>query len=409
VNNIEPTAKFIILDFNCSNEFTHHWSSVLSYSSFLNKFGKQVEVWLPRETSDRVVNRISEHAPVIRFLRSPQYSAATITNDTFGYILGRFVQLVFAKKDRSYFKNVIRKLVIKIYTFKILSKLGKEIVKQETVLILPTLDFLSFQIVKYLYREKTEIQIYIRRMGSEQRHPLARGDEFTELLRLLNNRSVENIRLGIPTQALFQELQENCKFPDRIFWSPLPPDIRQNRKRDLDIPKIINIGFPGTARESKGYDLIWKIAEQLKFEEVNFSMFIQQANFPWNGYAASREAIKKTAGSSFIELEPVLSVIDYESLFEIYDVIFLPYRAEEYAEADSGILYQAADWGVPVACFSGLGFSNEAFNYGIGLDLEDAGSLKIMLMKMQSQEMRENIRNYNKVREEAIVNFLKLV
>ena len=409
MTNIEPTAKYIILDFNCSNEFTHHWSSVLSYSSFLNKFGKQVEVWLPRETSDRVVNRISEHAPVIRFLRSPQYSAATITNDTFGYILGRFVQLVFAKKDRSYFKNVIRKLVIKIYTFKILSKLGKEIVKQETVLIMPTLDFLSFQIVKYLYREKSEIQIYIRRMGSEQRHPLARGDEFTELLGLLNNRSVENIRLGIPTQALFQELQENCKFPERIFWSPLPPDIRQNRKQDLDNSKIINIGFPGTARESKGYDLIWKIAEQLKFEEVNFSMFIQQANFPWNGYAASREAIKKTAGCSFIELEPVLSVIDYESLFEIYDVIFLPYRAEEYAEADSGILYQAADWGVPVACFSGLGFSNEAFNYGIGLDLKSAGSLKIMLMKMQSQEMRENIRNYNKVREEAIANFLKLV
>ena len=404
----KATTKFIILDFNCSNEFTHHWSSVLSYSSFLNKFGKQIEVWLPRAASDQVVNRISEHASVIQFLRSPQYSAATLMNDAFGFILGRFVQLVFAKKKSVPFKNFLRKLAVKFYIFEAISKLEREIALQKTFLILPTLDFLSFQIVKHLVKEKSEIQIYIRRMGSEQRHPLAEGNEFSLLLELLNSKNVRNIRLGIPTLTLFQELQRTCNYPDRIFWSPLPPDLRVKNRRDSEFSRRIAIGFPGTARASKGYDLIWKIAEQLKYEEVDFVMYIQQANYSWNSYRESRESIKKTAGSSFIELEPVLSITDYEKLFGIYDVIFLPYSAEEYAEADSGILYQAADWGVPIACFPRLGFSNEAFFYGIGLDLESNRQLKIMLTKMLSQEMIGNIRNYNQVREAAIVHFLDL-
>ena len=405
----KPTPKFIVLDFNCSNEFTHHWSSVVCYAGILNRYGKQTEVWLPRNASEHIVKRISNYALVIRFLRSPQYSRASLINDTFGFLLGKLIQKIFGNKNQSNFKNCIRRFVVGIYTFKVLSKLREEIIKQKSILIFPTLDFLGFQVVKRLLKEKSDVQIHIRRIGLEQRHPLAQGDEFKELMELLNTSQIKNIRLGIPTENLFQEVQKSCKFPDRIYWSPLPPDPHPKSRRDLDSPNKIVIGFPGSARENKGYDQIEKIAEQLKFEGVDFSIFIQQANFPWRGYEASRAELKKVAGSGLIELEPVLSVADYESLFEFYDAIFLPYKATEYADADSGILYQAADWEVPIACFSGLGFSNEAFRYGIGLDLEESPSLKMMLEQMQSREMKENIRKYNQVREAAIINFLELV
>ena len=96
-------------------------------------------------------------------------------------------------------------------------------------------------------------------------------------------------------------------------------------------------------------------------------------------------------GEDLLEYGSVLSVIEYEKLFHQYDVIFLTYKFEEYVNSDSGILYEAANWGIPVICPDGLGFSTEAFDYGIGLNPDSFETFLDLFEYSSSEELSTQI------------------
>ena len=247
-------------------------------------------------------------------------------------------------------------------------------------------------------------------MGLEERHPLAKGDEFQLLQELINRNENKNVVLGIPTKTLLYEVRAKSRFPNMIKWSPLPTDPRtRGLAIDNNAEKVIKIGFPGTAKSSKGYDSIPNLAAKIKKEKLNFKIIVQQANYEWDTYQFSRQKIKELMGEDFLEYGSVLSVIEYEKLFHQYDVIFLPYKFEEYVNSDSGILYEAANWGIPVICPDGLGFSTEAFDYGIGLNPDSFETFLDLFEYSSSEELSTQISAYNKARDLAIADPLELL
>jgi len=410
VNGSTKIMRFILIDFNCSNEYTHQWSSIAAYCSLLSRYKSDVEVWLPKGASKNIIERLSDNARVGCFLRSPQYYNAKFLTDPIGYLVGKLVQLVFKKKSRLSQNKGIRNTVTNFYLKDLLKKINQINPEENTTIVFPTLDYLGLETVRRIVLELPEIKVYIRRMGLEARHPLAKGDEFQLLQELVNENENLNVTLGIPTEALFHATRAKSKFPEMVTWSPLPPAPRARSLQFNDhTNRIINIGFPGTAKSSKGYDSIPDIAIKLKSEKINFRFIVQQANFEWATYQSSRMRIRELIGEDFLEYDRVLSIEHYENLFDLYDVIFLPYKVEEYANADSGILYEAANWGIPVICSNGLGFSTEAFEYGIGLDPNSFDSFSELFEFMKGKELSSKIFEYNNAREAAVVNALGLL
>ena len=403
----ELIKKTILLDFNCSNEYTHHWSSLVAYAAFLRRYQMPTEVWLPRNTSSVIVSRIPSGIKVRKTLKSSQYSRVAISSDPLGFIAEKLVRC-FTLINRQIILEVFRRRLIRMYILPAFNELKKEISRHEITIIFPTLDFMGLQLIKLLLNKYPTLQICVRRMGSEEKHPLASGGEFDSLLKLVESKQFINLKLGIPTEQLFQKIRQTSDYPERVFWSPLPPDERFNNALELTNSGPVNIGFPGTVKERKGYDRIAEIATHLINEGLDFKIYVQTALFPWDSYHSSRKNLINAAGSRLVELDPVIDVFSYEELFAKYDLIILPYDKESYANADSGVLYEATDFGIPVACFDDLGFSSEAFKYGIGINLEKVRSFKILFQEIKSETMRSKIRSYNGLRELAIVEFLNL-
>lgn len=400
-------TKFIVLDPNCVGVYTHHWSSVLAYCSLLSNHHKLTEVWLPKNSSKEILHHIPFNANVKLLLRASQYSESNLENDWLGFFCENLMRF-FPKIKNTYVKKLIRYLLIQIYTRSALKELRREINSQEITLIFPTLDYMSLQLLKLLLEENSDTRICVRRMGSEEKHPLATGNEFIELLKLVSCESYKNLRIGIPTEKFLQYTRDKCAFPERIFWSPLPPDKQKIEKHEFSNTSLVRIGFPGTVKARKGYDRIPNIVKMLINEKIEFELFVQRAQFPWDTYEKSREQLMQVSGNRFIELDKVITVKNYENLFSTYDVVILPYNQESYANADSGILYEASDFGVPIICYSGLGFSDEAFKFGIGYDLEKIESFKSLFQKFRSKSTSENFKEYNKIRESAILDFLNI-
>lgn len=401
----ELTPKYILVDFNCAHEYTHHWSSMVAYANLIKNNGILLECWVPIYASKGITKKLSEFGLVKQILRSPQYGAKQFQVAPYSYLLARMVNLGFRRSEK--FKNRTRELLVFIYVRKVIRELKKETVINNVVLVFPTLDYLGLQVVKVLLKDNCEIDIRIRRMGSEARSPFSTGNEFSELISLVDCIGNERIRLGIPTTKLLGKTKKGIKFPERIYWSPLPPEIKSRVHVKSQIGSSIAIGFPGAAKESKGFSSLVDIAEELNKEEIEYTMYIQGATFPWESYEIIRARLRKIC-RKLVELNSVLSIQDYERFMDIYDVIYLPYDAKYYADADSGILYQAADRRIPVICEDGLGFSGEAFNFGIAVNPKKFTSLKEMIGIALSTEVQTNIERYNKVREGAIRDFLSI-
>jgi len=210
--------------------------------------------------------------------------------------------------------------------------------------------------------------------------------------------------MGIPTLGLLDEIKQQCANSDRIYWSPLPPKLNQKPRRRVRA-NVLNIGFPGTAKESKGYSKIPEILTKFTNEGISVNVFLQKALYPWNEYSEIRSRIFSSK-HTIHELDSVLSIDSYQSLMNQLDIIFLPYQSDSYLNADSGILYEAADLGTPVFCGDKLGFSDEAFLNGIGFNIDGTETTEELIFKALSVQTQLNIDEYNKKRGFALEDFL---
>jgi hypothetical protein len=138
---------------------------------------------------------------------------------------------------------------------------------------------------------------------------------------------------------------------------------------------------------------------------MSVNVFLQKALYPWNEYSEIRSKIFSSK-HTIHELDSVLSIDSYQSLLNQLDLIFLPYQRDSYLNADSGILYEAADLGIPILCGDKLGFSSEAFLNGIGFNIDGTEPTQELIFKALSAQTQFNIEEYNNKRGFALEDFL---
>ena len=393
----------MIADFNCSNVMTHHWSSMLGYGKILREHGYQTELWLPTYTSIDIIEKLSRVAEVRRILTSNQYGASSVKN-LVPYSITLFSEKIYPKIRDTMTGRCAKKFIINYIMRKPIKEIRALANKADLVVVFPTLDYFSLQLVKELIKRDVPVEVSIRRIGSELKNPFSRGTEFEETKELCDALGRTKVRLGITTPKLLDKTKAEANNPEKIFWCPLPPE-ELNLESQYDKSEILTIGFPGAAKSRKGTTRIPEIISQLKKTGLEFRIIFQKAPYPWEGYEEVLNKIRNS-GIDHIELDAIQTIEEFERIFNLFDLVYLPYDPISYADADSGILYQAADRLIPIICPEGLGFSEEVFSFGTGVNengFEDfAKSLKAAL----SKDTQNQIIRYNIARKSATCAFL---
>lgn len=397
---------FILLDFNCAFENTHHWSSMAIYGNFLKVQRIFFEFWVPFYVSPNVYLKMQELGSVNKCLRSNQYFSKSLYKSSYSFLLATITNLFLAKLQFRFFKKInvaIRYALLALYLVPVIVRLINANRKYEVTLVFPTLDYLGLWLIKLLLPRFTSFNFYIRRTGAELHSPFSTGKELDDLLNIVDSEDGKRVRIGIPTLNLLRITKARVANPSRIFWSPLP-SVEKNHTKIFNLDQKIRIGFPGTAKMSKGFDDIPKILEKISKEKIDFKVYIQKASYPWVNYEKSRQRIISIC-PDLIEYDAVLSVNEYELFLDQLDIIILPYQKKYYEEADSGILYEAADRGIPIICNSGLGFTEEVVRFGIGISQDQFKTFKEAIYMIISKETLMYISAYNKLRNQKLVDF----
>ena len=407
-SKFKQTKIYVIVDFSASKVFTHHWKSVEDFSSFVNDHDLECYSIVPKYASRELFTKIQK---VERIAVSTDFGP-TLRERPLLFTLNKIVKLIVEKFGNKDQKNVFRfkKILLKLYTANVMRRivsLASQVEKVE--LIIPSVEPLSVALVENILSNKMSknVNLYLRLIGSHDRGLLSLGDEF-ERLNLLSIEYKSRVRFGYETFPYADYLHAVGIDRDITFWSPFPPS-KLGEVQNIQLEPSRNVlGFLGSAKERKGFELIPEILRKLESSGENFKLYVQQAVYPWESYM---EALKLLTKSKFVELLPaVLSEEELKSFVSRCDAVVLPYDAISYQNAASAILYHAADYRIPVIATKGTGFSFEIEKFTIGIVFEELNIFENIFhqIRNKSKFFQENINLYNQEREVSNVSFLNL-
>jgi hypothetical protein len=371
------------------------------YSEIISANGYQVHVLLPK-FADRVF--FDSIIGVKKYKLPSSIYTPALRESFFVFLFYRLLGKRWASVTTdSLIKRSVRKILILktvIYLFKT-SKLTRE----RILLLLPTADPLSIELIKTItkFHFARKFYIRIRMVGSESRGILGHETIYEDLIQVQNTNKMD-LKIGVETQGYEDFLIKKGIDAECLSWSPWPT---------FNIEKLIHkhessnisIGFLGGAKKRKGFDLIPLIINYLISSGGNYKFFIQKSVHPWMEYHKTLSKLDKEF-KNCCEFLP--ANINLEKLLEILptlDCVILPYDPESYKINASGILYHAADAGIPVVTFCGVGFEQEINEFQIGIIIDDLAFIKnsiLHALKISSTKFEI----YNKSRNNANKSFL---
>ena len=394
--------KFIIVDFNCTSTLTHHWSSICSYINFLRPIGSEIEVWIPEYASPEIIESFYQANKIHAKLQSPQYGPKSFYDYPIARVFSFFVERIFPEIPSKKLKNYIKSRFLNYYLRDIQRIIEENSKNYNVFLVVPTLDYLAFELTKRLAMRDIPISISVRRFGSESKSTFASGNELDQLLACARKSKITRVNVGITTLTLLEELKSQDEFSKQVFWCPLPPDLVE-RKEIQEFPNQIKVGFPGAAKKRKGTERIPEVAQLLEKSGLETVIYFQKAPYEWDGYQNTLDRIHSEV-KNYVELPSVLTIEEFSEVFNLMNFVVLPYDSESYSSADSGVLYQSADRHIPIIYTRGCGFGVEAMKYGIGFELEELSNENVGSILRKS--ISTNFISYNDARSAATFKFI---
>lgn len=394
---------YVIIDFSASKKATHHWKSIEDFHNLLVSNHQEVSTYVPKYADPDLFREL---AGIKRILSSPdygpvkgQYFMLRLTNFILAKILGNTNH---SKLPR--IKRKLRALGLHLFTkrmqkeLRALSDMGHEI-----MILIPTLEPLSLYLMETTIGALENSRWFVRVIDAQERGVFAVGNETSKLLGL--NRSYSSqLRIGYETFPYCGYLRQTGFEEESLFWSPFPPSSRQIEKEG----KELQIGFLGSAKRRKGFEIIPSILEEVQKSCPDYIAYVQQAQFPWQGYLETLNELKRNVRVRLLDGE--LSDEDLRSHLVQCHVVFLPYDAESYSRAASAILYHAADHSIPVISRRGTGFGFEISQFGLGFEFVNLTEISSMMDQIVSGDSfsMNNFANYNQKRLSTNLLFLDI-
>jgi glycosyltransferase involved in cell wall biosynthesis len=409
LQQFKATSKkiYVIVDFSASKIFTHHWKSVEDFSSFIESYNYRCINIVPKYSSKELFTNVQN---LERIAISTEFGPK-LTESPLIHLLNRAVKIFVKKLGANDKKSTIffKKKIKNIYTRNVKKRIINLASSFEQIeVIVPSAEPLSVSLIEnILIEDMRNVNVYLRVIGSQERGVLSLGDETKRLSQLEKNYK-NRIRYGFETFPYADFLVEQGVSRHNAFWSPFPPNFSPELKKVKTTARQFVLGFLGTAKERKGFELIPEILNHLESTRESYKLIVQRAVYPWPTYS---DALKVLESSNFVELLPaVLSDKELVTSISQCHAIVLPYDPISYGMTASAILYHAADLGIPVIATKGTGFSFEIEKFSIGAVFEDLNIFKNIFedIRTLSKNSHRSIDLYNSKREESNCIFLRL-
>lgn len=410
------TTNYILIDFSCSKHFSHNWTYLLGFGKFIEQ-GSQaasVEYWINRAADRR--KGFSAGSQVQSFLLSPIYGYSRSRNLlrwTIDQFFERGNNLLVRLNWLPSAKRLFLGLATVYYTQSAVRALRIRYKKSDDiVLIFPSIDGLGLHFLKRCLRKRVPInKVVIRTLQAERRGMFSIPDLVPFVENLVLNSPDMDIRIGFEVARVGEILRKSSKTSSQIFWSPIPSyqeiSWRDSKKSD----STMRIGFLGAARKLKGFENVPRIIQSLVSSGKKFEFYLQLAAEEWEGYQDILRNLREL-GVEIIFLEGGCSDDLLLQTISKLDCLILPYFVEEYRNAGSGLLFHAADFGVPVISMHGVGFDWDIQQYSLGVLCNSSEEIPNQVILLDCEQYRDSIDNYNLARNEitaALLNFEKKV
>jgi hypothetical protein len=277
--------------------------------------------------------------------------------------------------------------------FFVLKFVKKKLSKSE--IIFTTFCPFSFRAIQLL--SLFDVKIYIRLTNTAERRGI-----LSEKIQLDRFKQNKNIRIGYETEAIRNNLFEK-EFLN-IYDSKFPSQ-NQTDNNYLST-KPITISFLGYPTRNKGRSNILPIISQVA--EV-------RPELKWIVQLGENDPIHDSLNKLNIDIQFVYGKISQELMIESLEktsVLCLPYNPEAFKYNSSSMMYEAADYLVPVIAFSGSAFAYDIEQFGCGLTAVNQGDLIRYILELNIDSLNSlklGCVRFNQHRNRSNLEFLRLL
>lgn len=402
-NGTPESTKYVLVDFSCSREYTHHAEYLSAFANHLHGMNLRYELWINRAADSGVRFMLRSH-PVFPILNSLDYSFKR--NENFPlYILNKIANDILSKQKISFLPTRFQEKILNsassllsrsaIRRLKVLT--GKH---QRVVMVFPSADGLTLRFLRLLaVGNFNQISVSMRIIGAETRGVLGVKDLVSRINEIAHG--VSDLRIGWEVDSMKTQMIESGVLPEKLYWAPIPTS--SSPVFNSSGPKKMTLGFLGSARKNKGFSDIPSIANSIRHLDIGFQ--VQEANFAWDGYLDTLTELL-SLGDRINFLPGAASTGELNQALSDCSVLVLPYELDSYRFAGSGIMYQAANLGIPIFCTDGVGFDWDVKNFLIGSTFRTLDELQSLIINFDSSSYFGNILKYNQARNLACSEFL---
>lgn len=402
--NVTPVStKYVLADFNCSREYTHHAEYLSAFASHLQAMNLEYELWINRAADSGVKSLLKSH-PVNSILNSLDYSFTRNQNFPI-YILNKSIRSILGNLKLSFLPLGLQEKIVD-FGAGLLSHSALKRVRQlrgeyeRVVIVFPSVDGLALRFLRRIASGTfNSVSVSMRLIGAETRGVLGTKDLNSFISQI--ETGILDLRIGWEIHSMNNRMIESGVQPGKLYWSPIPPTSSSLLR--LSNPKRMTLGFLGSARRNKGFSSIPQISNLLR--DLDICLQVQEANFEWDGYLASMADLLGL-GDRVNFVPGAASNEELNQAMSECSVLVLPYEVDSYRFAGSGIMYQAANIGIPIFCTEGVGFDWDVKNFGIGSTFRSLEELRSLVTNFDSLAYFQKIVEYNQARNLACSEFL---
>lgn len=384
------------MDFGASLTHTHHKESIYSFADLLKSNERTYEIWIPKGSEI-----VSEEFQIMRFL-IPGFNPASFKlrqiRTWIPGIHGKIHNLA-----NKYGLNLVLRMLVFLNAFHFLILLKRKIPKYKKInLIFTTVCGFSLRSLYLLESKKFKVNSFCRLTNTaERRGNLSNLITVQDFIEVSKNFKYVNTRFGTETLAYLRKL--GLTNDVRGFISKFPAQQKVNKK-EID-PSKLTFSFLGYPTRDKGQENVVPIVREATKRIPNIK---------WKVQVFESDPIIFELRKLSEEIEILQGKISSSSMDEALQesaLICLPYNPTAFAFNSSAMMYQAADFLVPIITFEGTAFAEEVQLYGCGFvasNLEDMIERICIVEKEMIDEWINGCLRYNLFRNDSNSIFLNL-
>jgi glycosyltransferase involved in cell wall biosynthesis len=343
---------YLIVDFGASQNHTHHKESICSFAELISGAGLDYEVWIPAGSeinqSNLPIKRnlLPGYNPIGFAITKPSTWISGIHGKVHGFSNDNGLLLILRLLATLNSLHFIFLLFIKKFRYK------------KIKIIFTTMCAFSFRSLYMLEASRVKIESFCRLTNtSERRGKLSEIISYANFINESKTFTYVQIRFGVETNAYLKKIQLEKDSRGYISKFPSRPSIHNK----LVNSSQVTISFLGYPTQHKGQKHIFPIVNQIGQTRPSIN---------WQIHLFEDDELIPVLKKTGIDIKMLTGKISSKSMVDALSkssLICLPYDVVAFKYNSSAMMYQAADFLVPILTFSGSAFAEEVEHFECGL------------------------------------------